>query len=440
MSFIELLTIHAKGSTRVAPTRTKDQYMTKRFNFTKKIIEGITAPNDGKRLYYYDSKVQGLTLSITEAGTKSFMIYKKVNGKPIRHTLGRFPAMTVEQARREGLKVLSQIVTGVDTIKLKKAMRTQSVTLHEVFEDFLEARKSLKPVTIHDYKRVMKEAFADWQKRPLLKITKDMVANLHRQLGSRSKARANIAMRVLRALFNFAAGEYEDENGKSLILENPVSRLSHTRAWYRVERRKTVIKAYDLQQWYQAVLNVRSEFDGYKGSAVCDYLLLILFTGLRRTEAATLRWENIDFKAKSFTVLETKNHEQHTLPLSNFLYDLLMKRYEDAYSEFVFPGDGKRGYIIEPRKTMNKIIEKSGVNFTLHDLRRTFITIAESLDIPAYALKRLLNHKMNFDVTAGYIITDVERLRKPMQIVTDFLLEQMNLIANKIKEKVINAN
>lgn len=71
---------------------------------------------------------------------------------------------------------------------------------------------------------------------------------------------------------------------------------------------------------------------------------------------------------------------------------------------------------------MNKIIAQSGVNFTLHDLRRTFITVAESLDIPAYALKRLLNHKMTQDVTAGYIVMDVERLREPMQKITDYLL------------------
>ncbi len=61
-------------------------------------------------------------------------------------------------------------------------------------------------------------------------------------------------------------------------------------------------------------------------------------------------------------------------------------------------------------------------------MRRTFITIAESLDIPAYALKRLMNHKMSNDVTAGYIIVDVERLRKPMQFVTDYVLKGMGVI------------
>ncbi len=74
---------------------------------------------------------------------------------------------------------------------------------------------------------------------------------------------------------------------------------------------------------------------------------------------------------------------------------------------------------------MNRVVELSGVPFTLHDLRRTFAAIADSLDLPAYALKRLLNRKMNNDVIAGYIMNDVERLRKPMQQIANFMLENM---------------
>jgi integrase len=72
---------------------------------------------------------------------------------------------------------------------------------------------------------------------------------------------------------------------------------------------------------------------------------------------------------------------------------------------------------------MAKVIKESGISFTIHDLRRTFMTIAESLDISAYAVKRLVNHKMNNDITAGYIIADVERLREPMQKITDYILK-----------------
>ena len=74
-----------------------------------------------------------------------------------------------------------------------------------------------------------------------------------------------------------------------------------------------------------------------------------------------------------------------------------------------------------------KIIEKTGMPFAMHDLRRTFVTIAESLDISSYAVKALVNHKQGDDVTSGYIQLNVERLRQPMQTITDFMLKSAGL-------------
>lgn len=128
---------------------------------------------------------------------------------------------------------------------------------------------------------------------------------------------------------------------------------------------------------------------------------------------------------------DTKNREPLTLPLTDFVFDLLQNRKAAADFEYVFAGDGKAGYLIEPRRQVQKVIQLSGVSFTLHDLRRTFITIAESIDISAYALKRLVNHKMTNDVTAGYIISDVERLRKPMQQISSQLLRYFKIKDDK---------
>lgn len=141
--------------------------------------------------------------------------------------------------------------------------------------------------------------------------------------------------------------------------------------------------------------------------------------------AAKLRRDQIDFRARTLTITGTKNHEAHTLLFSDYLLDLPHRRLESTTSNFVFPGTGAGGYIIEPRKQISKVIASTGIVFTVHDLRRTFITVAESLDIPAYALKRLLNHKMQNDITAGYIMADAERLRRPMQQITDVLLKHM---------------
>ncbi|MEP6880001.1 MAG: tyrosine-type recombinase/integrase, partial [Nitrosospira sp.] len=163
-----------------------------------------------------------------------------------------------------------------------------------------------------------------------------------------------------------------------------------------------------------------------QSALVADYLLFLLLTGLRRQEAATLKWSDIDLRGRSFTIRDTKNREPLTLPLTDFVYSLLEKREATADSDYVFAGNGKAGYLIEPRHQVQKVIEASGVPFTLHDLRRSYITIAESIDISAYALKRLVNHKMSNDVTAGYIVNDVERLREPMQRITNYILESIN--------------
>ncbi|KFI17876.1 integrase, partial [Nitrosococcus oceani C-27] len=85
------------------------------------------------------------------------------------------------------------------------------------------------------------------------------------------------------------------------------------------------------------------------------------------------------------------------------------------------------GYLIETRRQVQKVTEFSGVIFTLHDFRRTFITITENIDISAYALKRLVNHKMSSDVTASYIVNDVERLRRPMEQISLKLLQLLKV-------------
>jgi len=83
----------------------------------------------------------------------------------------------------------------------------------------------------------------------------------------------------------------------------------------------------------------------------------------------------------------------------------------------------------EPRFALRRIEKATGIRPTVHDLRRTFVTVAESCDIPVYALKGLVNHSMGTDVTAGYVVAGPERLRAPMQKVTDKFKELIGLVA-----------
>ena len=71
----------------------------KRYNFTKQFIESLAVPNKGSRDYYKDSKVFGLELMVTNTGAKSFSVRRKKNSKTIRVALGRYPEVSIENAK-----------------------------------------------------------------------------------------------------------------------------------------------------------------------------------------------------------------------------------------------------------------------------------------------------------------------------------------------------
>ena len=387
---------------------------------TKSFVENLPLSVSGQD-FYRDSEMKGFGLRVG-LKTKVYIAESKVHGKTVRITIGRHDVFTGDEARHEAKALLGMLARGINPNDIEKERKAKSITLIQVAEDYLIARKNLRPTTIKDYRRVLNSYLFEWKNKPIIEITKDMVVKMHRKIGERSPAQANICFRYLRALMNFAIAQYEDSKGNPIIPFNPVIRLSQTRAWYPERRRQTVIKSHQLPAWYAAVMNLKNDTISPTREVTRDYLLLILFTGLRRSEAVHLTWDRVDFKARTLTITDTKNHQDHVLPLTDYLMDLLQRRREQSLGYYVFPGDGQFGYLIEPNKQMKNVIRESGVPFALHDLRRTFITIAESLDIPAYALKRLLNHKMANDVTAGYIIIDVERLRQPMQRITDYIL------------------
>jgi integrase len=249
-----------------------------------------------------------------------------------------------------------------------------------------------------------------WKRLPIQAITRQMVVTRHQQISKQYGAvTANHVMRHLRSVYNFTAAAHD------IFPPNPVTVLSQSRIWHREQRRRGIVAPHQLPAWWQAVI---AEMPDAK-----DILLIAVLTGMRRTEILTLKWEYVDFASKLFRLPRTKNGFPFELPISTFLQGLLQDRQALAgQSEWVFPSRSKTGHVVETKSFTRRVVASSGVPFTLHDLRRTFITIAESIDIPAYALRRLLNHRSNMDVTAGYIIIAAERLRAPVEKITEKII------------------
>lgn len=140
---------------------------------TKTFIERISCPEGKGKAFYRDSELKGFGLVAWPSGSKAFIVETRVNYKVRRITIGKFGALTVEQARKEAKKLLGQIATGHDPIAEKKESQLKSVTLEQTYQDYIQTRQDLKPKSLYDYQRVMQVSFSDWLNKPLLAITKE---------------------------------------------------------------------------------------------------------------------------------------------------------------------------------------------------------------------------------------------------------------------------
>ena len=188
--------------------------------------------------------------------------------------------------------------------------------------------------------------------------------------------------------------------------------------WFDLPRREGCVRGDDLPRFYAAV--------SYLPNPVArDFLLLMLFTGLRRREAASLRWDDVDFAGNVIRLPagRTKSGRKFDVPMSTIVKDLLVARRAIGDMEFVFPAESASGHIEEPKMPLALVKNACGVAVSAHDLRRTYLSVAERC-VSGIALKALANHSIgDRDVTQGYVQLSPIELAQAAQVVAERLAE-----------------
>src|SRR5262249_20732388 len=126
---------------------------------------------------------------------------------------------------------------------------------------------------------------------------------------------------------------------------------------------------------------------------------------------------------------------EHRLPLTDFLLELLKQRKLAAgEAAYVFPGRNGNHHMMDCDAAVEQVIKNSGCHFILHDLRRVFLSTAEKLEVPHYVLKKLVNHSVASDVTGGYIVIEVERLRSYMTLISEHFVRLLGASVEHLVE------
>ena len=105
------------------------------FNFTKVAIDSVKLHE--KAISCHDTKENGLIILVLPSGVRTFYLYKKVENKPIRIKIGRYPDLSIENARKEAQRLKSDIALGKNPQEEKKKFTNANI-FKDLFEMYIE--------------------------------------------------------------------------------------------------------------------------------------------------------------------------------------------------------------------------------------------------------------------------------------------------------------
>jgi len=389
---------------------------------SKSVAENTTLPKRGQ-VIIWDSEIKGFGLRLTP-GARTYIVQARVNGISRRVSLGQHGIITAEQARKKARIELAAMLEGRDPIIEKKRAEAYAKTLRNITDDYLKDRRELKPSTRADINKHLKGSFADWADRPAVKITRDDVMKRFKSLTDRSPAQANQAFRILRAILNYARGKYQHDN-QSIIAENPVHVLSDIKVWNTIKPRSGRIPDDKIGQFWNALQELRNAPDrAVVSRTLADGICFLLLTGARWSEMAELTWNHVNLDEGYWHLPDPKNRNPVTFPLSDAAVKILSERKREE--GYVFQARSGDGHIVTARATMALLSDRTKVQVTPHDLRRTFRSIAGKCNIELWRTKLLMNHKLSGDVTITHYTetNDLRYLRPEINRISEWIIRQ----------------
>jgi integrase len=389
----------------------------RKFAFTKKAIEALPAhdPNSPSReLEYADMECIGLHLRVSKNGRRFFQHRYRYLGRKQCLSLGEFPAVSVQDARSRVAEHKAFLARDIDPAAERGKIRAD-LTFEEFAEKhYLPHAKAHKQTWDDDKNQIERRLNPVIGKLRLKAITPRDVAMVHAKEKERTTAStANHLLTTLRRMLNLAVKW-------GLLEKNPAADQEKFKEGPLRER---YLSKEELPRFLRAL----DEEDDRLSVAA---LRLLLYTGCRREEMMSLKWENVRMDEERIFLPKTKNGRSRTVHLNGrakeVMQDLLARKEQEERtrgSEYVFPSrkGTAKGYIYDLRKPFEKACQIAGIeNFRIHDLRHTFASMAVSSGADLYAVQRLLGHQ-DIAMTQRYAHLAADDLKRATAGVSEML-------------------
>jgi integrase len=382
---------------------------------TKSLVEQAK-PQD-KDYFLWDDEIKGFGCRILKGGKKTyvFFCYSPTTKKKTNIKIGCHGNITIDFARKKALELSLLVASGIDPRDQKKEQKAKAEKDEKegiLFQEFVEIFKEkhmnvyYKPSTLKICSYLFKNQILPFfTNKKLNSITKqDIFAfqNVHLQ----HKTTCNRCLDTIRIIFTKAILWGFRTDGI-----NPCAGVSKYKE-NKKERFLTEEELEALKEKLNSYQSLRPE-----GPYVLGAIQLINYTGCRKSEILTLKWEDVQLDQDCIHLKDSKNGKQKIVPLHSLSKAVLEQMKPRTNNPYVFCGRKPGAHLTDPKKTWSKIRKELGLeDVRMHDLRHTFASMSIKAGLGLYQVAKLLGHS-NVQTTMRYAHIEREELVKNANIV-----------------------
>lgn len=374
----------------------------------KEFVNSIIGQKYADKIFW-DDELKGFGIRVQGKAMSYIIIYTNNFAKQKKFKICSIDKLSPAEARKQAKELFATIIQGKDPVEEKNKLKN-TITINELCDLYWkEGTLHKKASTLYiDRGRIEHHIKPLIGKIPVTEVTHSTIEKMMLDIINGDKIKKHAKSKNKRGTTLIKGGKYaasrtislitailEFAKRRKIISDNPGRGIQKPKD----KVRNVFLSPNEITEFGTALIQAKNNFKNIKA---LNIILLLLLTGCRKNEIASLKWSYIDFRHQCFMFPDTKTGQQNRF-FGKTVSDVLLSIKKEN-SDWVFPATSGSGYFKGIQKIFTELKqyknETTGQTLIrnsrlcLHSLRHTFASIAADMGYTELTIAGLLGHKL----------------------------------------------